>query len=468
VVTFLKQRFASRRWVAIAVVVMVLLGARLAGLRTSALWLAALVAGIALTYLLEHPFVGVLAIIPTALWIPFDVPTGTSVRLNPVTLLLIGVIGIWILDKLRRRDLHVVPSTANLPLFLFVLSSFLSLLVGNALWDVGTPRPAGFISVQLAQCAIFALSAGAFWLVGNLMHDLRKLRWLTVSFLVVGGLAALVFILARNLNVGGLRLLTVAVMRAPFWMLLSAVAGGQLLFNSHISWAYRALLFGILGMVFFYVFFIQRETVSNWVSVVAVLGVLCWLRWPKLRWPVVLLLSILIGTGVLSSAVYDLAGGDEEWTRTGGSRLVLIGRVLEETLRNPITGLGPAAYRPYARTRPLPYGRAVWFGPNISSHNNYVDLFSHVGLLGLALFSWFSVETAMLGIRLRAHFADGFAAGYLNAAIASGASALTLMLFADWILPFVYNIGFLGFQASLLVWMFLGGLVSLQRTAGIE
>ena len=40
------------------------------------------------------------------------------------------------------------------------------------------------------------------------------------------------------------------------------------------------------------------------------------------------------------------------------------------------------------------------------------------------------------------------------------------MLFADWILPHVYNIGFPGFQASVLIWLFLGGLVSLEQMTG--
>ena len=38
-----------------------------------------------------------------------------------------------------------------------------------------------------------------------------------------------------------------------------------------------------------------------------------------------------------------------EWDESGGSRLALSGRVIEVTMRNPITGLGPAAYRFYAR-----------------------------------------------------------------------------------------------------------------------
>ena len=99
----------------------------------------------------------------------------------------------------------------------------------------------------------------------------------------------------------------------------------------------------------------------------------------------------------------------------------------------------------------------------IRDSNNYVDLFAHGGILGLILFAWFSVEVAQLGLRLRRRYTAGFAAGYVNAMLAAGAGALVIMLLADWILPFVYNIGFPGFQASVLVWLFMGGLVALEN-----
>jgi O-antigen ligase len=137
-------------------------------------------------------------------------------------------------------------------------------------------------------------------------------------------------------------------------------------------------------------------------------------------------------------------------------------------MRNPITGLGPAAYRSYARMKPLAYGRALWVAPTVNSHNNYVDLFSQVGLVGLGIFLWFAIEVTALGFRLRSRSARrpewsrGFVAGYVNGMLAAWAGSLALMLFADYILPFVYNIGFPGFQASVLVWLYLGGLVSLD------
>jgi hypothetical protein len=34
---------------------------------------------------------------------------------------------------------------------------------------------------------------------------------------------------------------------------------------------------------------------------------------------------------------------------------------------------------------------------------------------------------------------------------------------ADWVLPFFYNIGLTGFRTSMLAWLFLGGLVSLEQ-----
>jgi hypothetical protein len=206
----------------------------------------------------------------------------------------------------------------------------------------------------------------------------------------------------------------------------------------------------------------MRETVAYWVSVTVVLGVLAWLRWPRLRWPALILLSVLAGTGFLFTAVYGFAGGEAEWAESGGSRLALIGRVVEVTMRNPITGLGPAAYRRYAAMKPLAYGGAYWVQPNVNSHNNYVDLFSQVGLLGLGFFLWFAVEVFRLGWRLRSHLTQGFAAGYVNAMLAAWTAAIALMMLVDEILPFVYNVGFPGFQGSVLVWLFLGGLISLD------
>ena len=198
------------------------------------------------------------------------------------------------------------------------------------------------------------------------------------------------------------------------------------------------------------------------------MAVLVWLRWPKSRWPVAILVGVFAVSNILFPALYNFAGGDSAWFETGGSRLALQQRVVEVALRNPVTGLGPASYRLYANARPLSYEHITWYKPSISSHSNYIDLFAQFGVVGMALFFWFVFELTRLGLQLHRRYRDGFCSAYTNAMLAAGIASLVLMIFADWILPFVYNIGFPGFQASVLVWLFLGGLVAIEQMDPIE
>jgi hypothetical protein len=467
-ISTVQRGLLSRKLQTWAVIAGVLLGAAAMGYKASIIWLVLILGGVGLVVLLQQPILGLVGLVVAALVVPLEFGTGTAVAINTATLLVPTLLGIWVLDMLRRRNLGLISSRTNRPLFLFLLAGLFSLLIGYVTWDPFVPRSGSFILVQFAQWAIFAFSAGAFWLTGNLVRDEMWLRRLTFLFLVIAGGLALARIWPPTANILYFDLNLRMVDRAPFWMLLAAVAGGQLFFNQRLSSGWRVFLLAGLGAALVYAFYLERVTASNWIGLGAVLGVLTWLRFPRLRWLAMALLVLLIVSGLLTSVVYDFAGGDEEWDESGGSRLVLAGRVVEVTMRNPITGLGPAAYRPYASMKSLHYQGAYYVVPQVSSHNNYVDLFSHVGLLGMALFFWFAAEVTLLGFRLRARFTQGFAAGYVNAMIAVWAGALILMAFADWILPFVYNIGLDGFQVSMLVWLFLGGLVVLEQMANRE
>ncbi len=455
---FLPPVAQTARW---GVVFILLAAALWLGQRASIGVLVALLSALLAILCLFQPAWGALAIIPAALLLPLEFSTGTAVSLNPVTLLVMALLGLLALTRLRQGRLR--RTAADRPLLLFLLAGLLSLLVGNALWDPFVPRGSNFILVQLAQWAIFALSAGAFWLGGNLIPDEKWLRRLTILFLLLGGSLALLW------NIPGLAAplsewITIAIIRAPFWVLLAGLAAGQLLFNQKLHLPARLGLLLILGVVAAYALVIQQDAASNWIGIVAALFVLFWLRWPRWRWPLLLALLLLAASGLLFRGLWTFAGGDAEWELSGGSRLSLIQRVIEVTLRNPITGLGPAAYRAYSHMKPLVYLHIVWVQPLVSSHNNYVDLFSHVGLLGLGVFGWFVVALGRLA--LRPQFQGDFRAGYVNGMLAVGVGSLVLMALADWILPFVYNIGFPGFQASVLVWLFLGGLVTLQAPEG--
>lgn len=466
-IAILRNRSRQLNLTAALVATAVLALAFLLGQRASPLWLALLLAAAGGLALLARPVLGLPALVLAALVVPLEIGTGTEVKLNAAALLIPALAVLWLLDMVRRGRVHLASSPAHRPLLLFLGANLLSLLVGRAAWDPMVPISGNFLLVQLAQWAIFAFSALAFWLTANLVKDERRLWQLTALFLLVGGGPAILRTLPYIQGLVG-PFTTIAFIRAPFWVLLTALAAGQLLYNRELTPPRRAFLVATLLSALVYAFVQQQEAASNWVGLAAVLGTLIWLRFPWLRWPVAVVVIILLAVGVLFPAVYQFAGGDQEWTTSGGSRLALIERVLEVSMRNPLTGLGPAAYRPYANMKPLAYQRAYWIQPQVNSHNNYVDLFAHGGIVGLALFAWFAWEIGRLGLRLRRRYTTGFAAGYLNGMLAAGAGALVVMLLADWILPFVYNIGFPGFQASVLVWLFMGGLVALENFRGQE
>lgn len=451
----------------IAVVAGVLLASVLFGYRASLLWLLLLFAaagGLALFYV---PQLGLLAVIAAALVVRYEISTGTEVFLNLATLLVPLLFGLFLLEALRKRELNWAPSAVNRPLTLFLLAGLLSLIIGNMTWDPAVPRSGNFWLVQLAQWAIFAFAALIFWLVANVRESSTWLPRLTWFFLIMGGGLAILHVMP---GMGQLiaNLTTLTFIRAPFWVLLAALAGGQLLFNTELRRGQQLYLVAVLVAVFVYAFVLMDDRTSNWLGIASVLGVLLYLRLRKLRRVILIVGGLLLIVGLVSGALYEFAGGDEKWDESGASRLVLIERVVSVTLRNPITGLGPASYRNYAGMKPLLYQRALWFHPLINSHNNYVDLFAHTGIVGLALFFWFAWALFRLGWRLSARHSAGFIGGYVNSMTAAWVGCLVIMLLADWMLPFVYNIGFPGFPASLLVWLFLGGLVALEQITGIE
>lgn len=455
------------RILAIAAIVVM---AAVAGLKASWLVLFSLLAAVGSLVLLRHLELLLFAIVFAALLVPLEISTGTEVALNASAFLVpVGAV-LWLVAMTGKRTVALAASRLNRPLLAFLLAGLFSLLIGNVLWDPAVPRASSFILVQLAQWAIVVFSAAALLLTGNLIKEERRLRQLTFFLLLTGGALTFLYVTPSLATVVQLhRVITVAFIRAPFWVLLAALAGGQLLFNRQLTAPWRFVCIVVIASTLVFCFLRQFEVLSNWIGVVTALAMLAWLRWPRLRLPVIGVILLLLATGFLLPTIYEFAGGEAEWNESGGSRLVLIGRVLEMTWKNnPITGLGPAAYRPYGFIEPLKYFRALWFEPRISSHNNYVDLFAHFGLVGLVLFFWFVYEVARLGLKLRARFTSGFRAGYVNGILAAGVGSLIIMLLADWILPFVYNIGFPGFQASVLVWLFTGGLVALEQIAEKE
>jgi O-antigen ligase len=468
------SRSGSRGWAHALHVLLVVAGvlglAALLGRRPSGSYLVLAAGAVGLLLLLQQPGLGLVAVAALSFTLPFEIGTGTEVALTPPVLLIPAVVAVWLLDGLRRGEVRLPASRTVLPLLLFLASGLLSLLAGRAYWDPLVPQPGNLLLVQLAQWGIFALSVAIYLVAGDLGARKRWLQAVTYVFLALASVVVLEFYLPPLRRLLGWSAQNMAS-RSLFWVWLAALAAGQLLFNRRLSaWA-RLWLLALLAGAAYAVWFRLNDWVSGWVPfTVAALAVVWFWVWRRNRaLALALAMALLVLAMVLYPTLFSHAGGEREFERSWGGRVALYRATLELVEDHPILGLGPAAYRHYGLTHWLAMGpgRALYLRPRISSHNNYIDVYAQMGLVGLGLFLWFLAELGLLGWRLGARFGErsdaDFAAGYVHGDLGGLAGTLVAMLLADWFLPFVYNIGFPGFRTSALAWMFLGGLVALEQ-----
>ena len=197
-------------------------------------------------------------------------------------------------------------------------------------------------------------------------------------------------------------------------------------------------------------FFLKYGDKAGWltafVSIAVIIGARSW-RAGLVLVPVVALLSWDLWSGVVATDAYSISTRFDAWPIM--AQLIKI---------NPLWGLGFANYYWYTPLFPI-RGYAVSF----NSHNNYVDIMAQMGLVGLICFLWFFWEAGRLGWRLQKQAPSGFARAYIYGALGGLAGMVVAGMFGDWVLPFFYNIGLNGFRTSMLGWLFLGGLVSLEQ-----
>jgi O-antigen ligase len=460
----------SRLQIALLVLAVLLVSA-LVGLRPSPYLLVLFVGAGGMVLLLREPAWGLVAMAALSFTLPLELGTGGDVAITPPALLIAATTAVWLVDSLRRRSLRLPASRTTLPLLLFAGSGLLSLLAGTVYWDPQVPRADNLLLVQLAQWAIFAFSAAIFLMAGELGKDTQWLRYATWAFLILAGVVML-----ENFVPGLHRVLDwnnpARAKSSVFLVLIGALSTGQLLFNRRLGPLVKLALFLLWAATAYVVWFLWHEWTSGPIPFTVATLAVAWLwLWRRRRVAAIAAILIAVTLAVaLFPFLFELSGGQRELEYSWGGRLVLYRHVLKLVKDHPILGLGPAAYRHYGYVHPLSegYGGAFYVRPWVSSHNNYIDIYAQMGLVGLGLFLWFLVELGLLGWRLTSRFRGDFADGYVHGAVGVLAGSLVAMLLVDWFLPFVYNVGFAGFRTSALAWMFLGGLVALEQSSGNE
>ena len=416
--------------------------------------------GVAAFFVLHrHPEWGLLAIFPVTFLVPIAIGTGTNVSLNATLLFVAFLFVVWLVRMLVfQKDVRLAASRLNIPALSFILASTISLVFGNTPLILQETQKAS-LPAQLGGWMILVFSIGMLLLVANSLYSTRWLKAFVWSFLAFGGIYTFFCIRYGILRANQL-FFREGISSAVFWIFLAVLGFGQLLFNKELSLKWRLLAAGIsvAGLVFGWVR--GKEWLSGWLPPLIGVYILVWLR----SWKLGLLVTV-IGAVLLIPVYPELYAKvytpDQEWSTY--TRWLTWSMMSQIVKASPIFGVGPA--NPFHYSRLFSYGG---YFLKLNSHNNYWDIATQTGLVGLGLFTWIVIELAVLGLRLRKRLSDGFSQSYVNSVLAGFAAMLASGMMADWFLPYLYNIGMPGFRSSILAWLFLGGLLSLdviQRNA---
>ena len=402
----------------------------------------ALGAGLVLTFL-RWPSLRFIVTAVAGMVVPFTGPSGLNVTVILVSLLLC----LWLLDMMiRQHQIRLAPSRTVWPLLSFLVTAFISFGVGQLNWlPFALHAPLG---AQVGGLLIVVLSVGTFLLIANQVQDLDWLRRITWAFLAFAAL----WVIFRSLLPGlGLpRMEFFQPMGSVFYIWLVAIAFSQAAFNRDLRLGWRLTLGGLVLVTFCVLFFFKFADKSGWIPalfcILAIVGLRSW-RAGLVLIPIAAILALYLSTGLVSSEEYSVSTRFDAWSI-----------VVQIAKTNPILGLGFANYYWYTPLYPI-RGYAVSF----SSHNNYVDIIAQTGFAGLICLLLFYWQVGWLGWRLRKRAPSGFAQAYVYGALGGLVGMVVTGMFGDWVLPFFYNIGLTGFRSSMLGWLFLGGLVSLEQ-----
>jgi hypothetical protein len=398
--------------------------------------------GLVLTFL-RWPSLGLIVASSAGLVVPFLGPSGLNVTMVLIALLL----GLWLLDMVvHKSQIQLVTSRAISPFLSLIVIAFISFGVGQLKWlPFALHAPLG---AQLGGLSIIVLSASTFLLVANQVRELDWLIRITSAFLAIGAL----YVLVRSvLPEFGLPTPNVfPSVGTVFYVWLVAMAFSQATFNRDLHPGWRLALGGLVLVTLYVLFILKFADKSGWISafacVAVIIGARSW-RVGLALVPVAVLAVLSVWGRVISTDDYSISTRFDAWL------------IMAQIIRiSPVLGLGFANYYWYTPLFPI-RGYAVSF----NSHNNYVDIVAQTGLVGLVCFLWLLWELGRLGWRLRKEVPSGFAQAYVYGSLGGLAGMVVAGMMGDWVLPFFYNLGLNGFRSSMLGWLFLGGLVSLEQ-----
>jgi hypothetical protein len=406
---------------------------------------------IAVLLQVDRPSLGLLFLLVTSVLLPLEFAGPSASRVSSSFPIAAALCGVWLARTIAlpgRTRLERSRLTGTLlALMAVAVAAFLYGLV-PMFPSGGAPLPA-----QLAQLLLFLVSGGLLLVAANQIASEAQVRWMAWIFVGAGTIAALTLVVSSLGTIANYTTRPQSI-GSLFWTWLVALSAGQAIFNRHLRPSVRVLLLVVTVLVFFHGLVQIRSWASGWLPPAVALGALLVLRMPALfvglglvGLPAALLYWVYLSDAMMTDESYSLLTRSEAW------------RVLWNLVeRSPIIGTGMANYYYYAENFSI-MGWHVRF----ISHNNYQDLLVQTGVLGLVMFCWFGFEALLRSYRFHRATPHGFSRAYAAGVFAGVLGSLASGMLGDWIIPFYYNAGILGFRSSLLFWLFLGGLLALER-----
>jgi len=395
-----------------------------------------------LLVLLKEINIGFIFLVLAAIFVPFSGPGG----INAAALMVAALIGLWLMDMfVVKRSFQFINSRTLLPVIVFFVTSTISFVMGQIPWFVFAKQAP--LDAQIGGFAIYVLSLGGLLVTA---HLIQEIKWLEIIVWIFIGLGA-VYVFGRILHLPVDRVYQRGFTAGSmFWTWLIALSFSQLVFNSHLKMSIRGLLLVIVLTTLYVAIAQAYDWKSGWFPPLIVIGIILLLRYPRL-----LLLAIPFAVIVAGYLVGKLIASDQySW----GTRVDAWVIVLAISRASPLFGLGFANYYWYTPLFPI-----RGFHVSFNSHSQYIDLIAQVGIIGLIGFFWVFFEVGRLAWNLRNRVPEGFARSYTNGVLAGVIATLVAAFLVDWVLPFAYNIGFNGLRASILPWIFFGGLISVEQ-----
>lgn len=399
-----------------------------------------------------RPAIGIVAVVVCAALIKVEIGTGTgSAIVTSLVSAIVLVLGWFVHRMLTRQRLNLLPGWVIVPILGVVVFTMLSWVWGQATLDPRITVPHNFYRVQIAQAALIIVSV-LLLMVGADLFRSRLARTLLSASIVVVGVGNLV--LRQVVPQGDLLNSQTFYTFGLFGLWFVAVCWSNALLNDRLHVGVRLLLGGLAGVWLLRAIVIDGEWVSGWLPPVLAVIVITFMAGPKFVVPFV---AGFVGLSVsMSTYFYHLLVTSQiEEGSIGGDfgRLELWRRNIEQSQDWLLFGSGPAGYVLYYIT----------FIPNqaMSSHSNYIDILSQLGVGGILSFVAILIALLVYGTRTW-RLIDQPADRALAAAALGGFPALMFALwFGDWLIPFVYNQTIRGFNHTVYSWLMLAALAGL-------